>query len=629
MPSVSPARIRRVVAEMETASPSGSRDRKRSTTLPFPTPEGPARTISVPRRTRPRYFLPNFVSNCSRCLLPNPRTRRVAEMSSSSMIFWARTLPTPGSDSSTVDTFILPSVSSLSAFLSTSASVRLPDLSSPLTSARFLRAAAAFFSASARCSGVSVGSAMNDLLRCRGTVRERRGVYARGLRRDKRSGCRDLHVSSHVAPDRARCADAIVRRRDRATDDEVVRSALDRLARREHAHLIMSVGAGRTDPGHDETELLAADVAHVAHVVAGYDDAVEAGLLRFPRERRRRREFVGADRRQHRHGDHHRRWHAGLVGAALCALHRCAHHRVAAERVHVQHRDPETRDVRARALDGVRDVVQLCIDEHRAVRGDAAHGLGPVGPAELKTDLEQSDLPREFASERLRCVEVGHVEREGDRRLGGRDHARCSSGAGARSPTVTAPRSAAGESIARRCSSETIPFAMVTGSVGSTSVATPTCTADAPASIASTASSPDRIPPLATSGIFGSARWTSAIARSMSGLSAGPDNQPTAAPSAGRVPTRSIASAGGEAHNVSPDAPARAAAIASGTTSVPPGSFANTGTSDIRATAPTTSVTRSACAPSTGRSSSRSGPDRCTSMAATPSRPCSTPVMRT
>src|SRR3954467_15931275 len=57
MPSVSPTRIGRVVAEMETASPSGSRDRTRATTLPFPTPEGPARTISVPRRTRASLLL--------------------------------------------------------------------------------------------------------------------------------------------------------------------------------------------------------------------------------------------------------------------------------------------------------------------------------------------------------------------------------------------------------------------------------------------------------------------------------------------------------------------------------------------------------------------------------------------
>src|SRR5262245_13769997 len=42
---------------MESASPSGSRERRRSTTLPFPTPEGPARTISVPRRTRASLLL--------------------------------------------------------------------------------------------------------------------------------------------------------------------------------------------------------------------------------------------------------------------------------------------------------------------------------------------------------------------------------------------------------------------------------------------------------------------------------------------------------------------------------------------------------------------------------------------
>src|SRR6478736_6980256 len=47
----------RVVAEMESASPSGSRERRRSTTLPFPTPEGPARTISVPRCTRASLLL--------------------------------------------------------------------------------------------------------------------------------------------------------------------------------------------------------------------------------------------------------------------------------------------------------------------------------------------------------------------------------------------------------------------------------------------------------------------------------------------------------------------------------------------------------------------------------------------
>ena len=82
---------------------------------------------------------------------------------------------------------------------------------------------------------------------------------------------------------------------DRATDDEVVGAALDRVARREHAHLIVPVRARRTDARHDETERLAAHLAHVAHVLARHDDAVESRRLRLPRERRGGRELLAAD----------------------------------------------------------------------------------------------------------------------------------------------------------------------------------------------------------------------------------------------------------------------------------------------------------------------------------------------
>lgn len=86
------------------------------------------------------------------------------------MSFWARTLPTPGSDSRTADTFIFPTVSSVDR-ISTSPNVRFPDFSSPLSSARFFRASAAFARACARCSGVRTGSGMPLLLlfggRCR------------------------------------------------------------------------------------------------------------------------------------------------------------------------------------------------------------------------------------------------------------------------------------------------------------------------------------------------------------------------------------------------------------------------------------------------------------------------------
>ena len=45
-------------------------------------------------------------------------------------------------------------------------------------------------------------------------------------------------------------------------------------------------------PGTDETELLAAHLPHVAHVLARHDDTVEAGRLRLERERSGAREIL-------------------------------------------------------------------------------------------------------------------------------------------------------------------------------------------------------------------------------------------------------------------------------------------------------------------------------------------------
>src|SRR5690606_10150741 len=101
----------------------------------------------------------NSASRALRCRSPSPRSRRLAAISSFSMVAWARTLPTPGRASSSAETFILPRTSSLSACLSTSARVVPPRFSRSLSSARARRAAAAFSKAAARCSSVSWGSA--------------------------------------------------------------------------------------------------------------------------------------------------------------------------------------------------------------------------------------------------------------------------------------------------------------------------------------------------------------------------------------------------------------------------------------------------------------------------------------
>ena len=101
----------------------------------------------------------NSCSSADRWLVPSPRTRRDSAMPSLSMICFARTLPTPGRDSSRAETFILPITSSVAPSLMTSDKVVAPRLRRFFTSARSLRARAAFSSAAARSSGVRGGRA--------------------------------------------------------------------------------------------------------------------------------------------------------------------------------------------------------------------------------------------------------------------------------------------------------------------------------------------------------------------------------------------------------------------------------------------------------------------------------------
>ena len=102
---------------------------------------------------------PNSVSSAARWLAPRPPTRRDSAMPSRSIICLARTLPPPGIDSRRAETFIFPITSSDLPSLSTWGSVVEPRLRRFLTSARSLRALAAFSRAAARCSGVRGGRA--------------------------------------------------------------------------------------------------------------------------------------------------------------------------------------------------------------------------------------------------------------------------------------------------------------------------------------------------------------------------------------------------------------------------------------------------------------------------------------
>src|SRR5690606_8802362 len=112
------------------------------------------------RMDRPPYLAPpNSRSREARWLAPRPRTRRDSAMLSRSMICLARTLPTPGSDSSRAETFILPMTSSVWPSASTSDRETPPCFRRFLTSARSFLALAAFSRAAARCSGVRGGRA--------------------------------------------------------------------------------------------------------------------------------------------------------------------------------------------------------------------------------------------------------------------------------------------------------------------------------------------------------------------------------------------------------------------------------------------------------------------------------------
>lgn len=86
--------------------------------------------------------------------------RLESEMSSRSMILRARTRPTPGSDSSTVETFIFPTTSSLVRSRSSFSVVR-PLFSCSLSSARFCGrrrpSGASFLCSSLRGGGKGIG----------------------------------------------------------------------------------------------------------------------------------------------------------------------------------------------------------------------------------------------------------------------------------------------------------------------------------------------------------------------------------------------------------------------------------------------------------------------------------------
>src|SRR5207247_7493173 len=130
-----------------------------------------------------------------------------------------------------------------------------------------------------------------------------------------------------------------------------------------------------------------------------------------------------------------------------------------------------------------------------------------VGGEELQSDLEHADPTLERPRERLRAIDVRDVERHDDGVLGSRDHAD-SSPLPVQCPCAyslprSRPRRSAADANPVVLRWRWIPCAISAGADGFTSIAVPTCTAQAPAKRNSTASSPVPIPPTPMIGTSG------------------------------------------------------------------------------------------------------------------------------
>ena len=352
------------------------------------------------------------------------------------------------------------------------------------------------------------------------------GEYTHGRRTRQRECGRRPAVSRRVPPGRRAASahaehDALARRRrigrarDRPADHEVVGAGLDRRARRQHAHLIVAVGAVRAGcpARRDRTPR-----------------RTPRARPRRPRPRRRRRRgrppslrtratpgdasaSPGRRRstvtaRTERHRD------ARLLGPACGALAAAAaHHRLATERVHVEHRHAEPGDVRrgrAPRCSGCRAAWRRGTPARAPRRAARRRGRAP------RTAPARPSACRRAARDERRAARPVEVARRRARPRAG------SPGAGSRrSRSLGARAERRGHAQPRRARPPATRAPSPSGSARSpwatvdraprdrSSVAVPTCTAHAPASNISTASSPVRTPPTPMIGTSGIARATS------------------------------------------------------------------------------------------------------------------------
>ena len=183
----------------------------------------------------------------------------------------------------------------------------------------------------------------------------------------------------HLAHDRVGRGGGVGGLGDGPAHHQVVRAGGERRGRRRQAGLVVAGRARRPDAGGDDQEVAPAGLADRLHLVGRGHDAVRSRLLRELREAA--------------HGLDHRPVHADLVqGLVVVAgedgdgeearphggqrAHRRLDHRPPAQAVDVHERDAQVRRARDRAGDGVRDVVELEVEEDLVAPAPRSRGRG-------------------------------------------------------------------------------------------------------------------------------------------------------------------------------------------------------------------------------------------------------------
>src|SRR5579875_2279999 len=328
------------------------------------------------------------------------------------------------------------------------------------------------------------------------------------------SAPRSSRVAVVIAPPAPResirrlCADCRLREPD--GHDDVVAARIPRFARRHDALLIPVRCTGRPNAGGERFELGAEELLERLHLVRTAHDAAAARIARERGEPRRvfagaayepeLAQVLGRQARQHGHRKDLRRANPQLVGALLRGFDRGLHHLAAAQRVHVDDARLRANDRAHRASDGVRDIVELEIEEIRL--------LAPLQIVEKVAAVPAKRLKPYFVHQRQTAQRFDYPSRVRKRRHVERDDqggfvqpASPSYSSALRKPTFALPTISSSALMlrSRRYSSSSATIRV--GMRGSVKFAVPIETAEAPAKKNSRASRVVSMPPWPTIGM--------------------------------------------------------------------------------------------------------------------------------